>query len=122
MVENVSRRIEIYDGLRHFWLRFKDDKKAVVGLVILIASFLLGFFAPFISPYDRRPGLSPLLGALWSERRGVRVHSLQRRELDQGHPVAHPRSRQLGLHARLRPPDDQETEDHRPGRRHAAGS
>lgn len=35
-----------------FWLRFRDDKKAVVGLIILITSFFIGLLAPFISPRD----------------------------------------------------------------------
>ena len=35
-----------------FWYRFKKDKLAVAGSIIVIGLFMLSFLAPLIAPYD----------------------------------------------------------------------
>jgi peptide/nickel transport system permease protein len=35
-----------------FWYRFKKDKLAVAGSIIVICLFVLSFIAPLVAPYD----------------------------------------------------------------------
>jgi peptide/nickel transport system permease protein len=37
---------------RLFWQRFKKNKLAVTGGVVVLFLFFIAFFAPYISPYD----------------------------------------------------------------------
>ena len=35
-----------------FWERFKRDKSAVIGLIIVVAILLMAILGPFFAPYD----------------------------------------------------------------------
>lgn len=52
MVKIRGIDLEIPRGIRLFWNRFRQDKKAVLGLIIIIFAFFIGVFAPYISPHD----------------------------------------------------------------------
>ncbi|MFC1804200.1 ABC transporter permease [Thermoproteota archaeon] len=52
MIEKIREKIKTPSGARQFWFRFRQDKKALVGLFIISTSILIGLFAPIISPYD----------------------------------------------------------------------
>jgi peptide/nickel transport system permease protein len=47
---------------REFWARFRRNKLAMSGLVLVIGLFLVSFFAPWLAPYD--PGFINLKEAL----------------------------------------------------------
>lgn len=53
-----------YSPKKLFWQRFKRNKLAVLGGIIVLSLFIVAFFAPFVSPYnpneiDRKEILEP---------------------------------------------------------------
>lgn len=53
--DDERRRKEAYftaSQSQLIWARFKQNRSAMIALVALIAMILMGFFAPFLSPYD----------------------------------------------------------------------
>ena len=52
MVKIVGFDVKLPRGTKLFWHRFRQDKKAVLGLGIIIIAIFIGVFAPRLSPYN----------------------------------------------------------------------
>jgi peptide/nickel transport system permease protein len=53
--EAERRRKEAYftaSQSQLIWARFRSNRSAMIALIALVAMILMGFFAPFLSPYD----------------------------------------------------------------------
>lgn len=63
-------KIKVLSVRQLMWLRFKRNRLAVLGAVVLLVLYLMALFAPFIAPYDTRtthgshPAAPPVLPRL----------------------------------------------------------
>ncbi len=49
------------------WLRFKRNRLAMVGLIMVISVILIAIFAPYIAPYD------PFKQLIWTEGKAIKL-------------------------------------------------